>query len=138
MENLKPVGTLISDLKVLQDILFTKAIPNVEITHLTRKHPANVRFEEYNNSKRDVTMSHRNRSIVIPTIMINLDFPLEDSEFIQLSSPKNKVASEKDSTNQDSGFKTDSSNSSLFEINNKNCHFSNFLKSLKHNNKKSL
>jgi hypothetical protein len=29
----KPTGTLNSDLKVLQDILFTKAIPNVEIAH---------------------------------------------------------------------------------------------------------
>ena len=138
MENLKPVGTLNSDLKVLQDILFTKAIPNVDITHSTRKHPGNVRFEEKNNSKHDDKMSHRNRSIVIPNITMNLDLPLEDSEYIQLSNPNNYVASEEDSTNQDSGSKPDSSNSSLYDINNENCHFTNFLKSPKKNTKKSL
>ena len=83
-------------------------------------------------------MSHRNRSIVIPNITMNLDLPLEDSEYIQLSNPNNYVASEEDSTNQDSGSKPDSSNSSLYDINNENCHFTNFLKSPKKNTKKSL
>ena len=83
-------------------------------------------------------MSHRNRSIVIPNITMNLDLPLEDSEFIQLSNPNNYVPSEEDSTNQDSGSKPDSSNSSLYDINNENCHFTNFLKSPKQNTKKSL
>ena len=46
MESLKPSGTFNKDLKVLQDILFTKAIPNFDIAQLTKKHPGYVRFEE--------------------------------------------------------------------------------------------
>jgi hypothetical protein len=65
---------------------------------------------------------------VIPNITMNLDLPLEDSEFIQLSNPNNYVASEEDSTNQDSGSKPDSSDSSLCEMNsNENYHFTNFV-----------
>jgi hypothetical protein len=69
---------------------------------------------------------------------MNLDLPLEDTEFIQLSNPNNYIASEEDSTNQDSGSKPDSSDSSLYEINNENYHFTNFVKSPKQISKKVL
>ena len=81
----------------------------------------------------DAAESHRNRSIVIPNITMNLDLPLEDSEFIQLSNPNNYIASQEDSTNQDSGSKPDSSNSSLYDMSNENYHFTNFVKSPKQN-----
>ncbi len=48
---------------------------------------------------------------------MNLDIPLDDSEYIQLSNPHYHIAQEEEdySTNQDSGSKPDSTTSSLYE-----------------------
>lgn len=77
---MKPVGAMNRDLKVLQDILFTKTISNTEAVNQAKKH-SSVKFEQPNKSKAIMAVANnRNRSIVIPNITMNLDFPLEDSE----------------------------------------------------------
>lgn len=122
----KPAGSLNSDLKVLQDILYAKTITNEG----AKKH-SSVRFEGVKPINSDVPPGLNKRSIIIPNITMNLDIPLEDSEYIQLSNPNNHVTTdeiEEDSTNQDSGSKPDSASSSLYEnSSNENHHVANFV-----------